>query len=245
MVEYVRASSLSAVTKNVAYNAVMNHIVENGIEARPCLVEALPELRLAFVGCLVASFRKVEAKKWGFDKWLKFSNNLAKAGLVLNKDDLTAVCVAAASYPTVARQFARIYAANALGAALVKKPRDLLGSAALTYQMVEKLALVKDADYSLASVAAWRSSMDTIIATYDAKSLHKKRDIKMTILEMSANLPITSTKLHQDYVLSCGWKEKTLGFKDGIPVLPHERLMCYGRRFDGTTPHAVQCESTF
>ena len=210
---------MGAGAKNTCYIEVMRHLSRRGAQnAFPAVVAAARPL---FDSALVKQFATLQRQGLSWERWLEVHKGIAT--LLLNPDDLEAVLLSDGQYTTVAPQLSRLHAGSMIGAAVFGFARNHCASKAFQLEIEKSLQLVEGSNFSVVSINAMKKICEGLVNVFETSKVAQKREIELTVLGVTFTMEAQNARQEYEWRLMALVRCRSLGYKDGLPLLPCER----------------------
>ena len=165
---------------------------------------------------LTHHFCRLQKKGFLVQRWLELHQDLA--AFVLDSADMKAVMAANREYASVGPQVNRLSVNTFLG-------QHAFGCANLRNDLDGLLKQCLDADFSETSIAEASQRCDARAKLFETRSSATKRNIDLDMAGIRFQLTVTSVTQEFEVRLQTLLKSFTLGRVNGLPIMPHERIM--------------------
>ena len=217
----VGSKATSRANKQELLFGIMKHISEKTDVTKH--TELISAAKPWFDDAALAHFAKSEqAATW--KKWLARNEKLAS--LLMAEEDVAAVlAVSDDDYSDVAPQLARLHASSRIGEAVAQYQRDKLAAAVVARSFKECMQNVVAHGFKKELVAASLAKAESKANTFTHKKVNQKLTVVIEVQSMQVEMVATGPLSEWELWFHSSVKAHSLGLDDGIPILPHEKLM--------------------
>jgi hypothetical protein len=112
-----------------------------------------------------------------------------------------------------------------IGAVVFGFARNLCASKAFHIEIEKSLQLVEGSNFSVVSIHAMKKTFEGLVKVFEPSKVAQKREIELTVLGVTFTMEAQNARQEYEWRLMALVRSRSLGYKDGLRLLPCERLI--------------------